>query len=79
MYYTIQAANNKGEDQTVQMHSLVFTFVVCIPQNRYIILYGVVDIYIYIKSRSIQHNLVAGNYLNMKKIMQIIRHGVQKK
>ena len=33
-YYTIQAANNKGADQTVQMHRLICAFVVRIGQKQ---------------------------------------------
>ena len=33
MYYTVQAANNKGADQTVQMCRLIHAFVVRTWQN----------------------------------------------
>ena len=35
MYYTIQAVNNKGTDQTVRMHRLICAFVVRIWHKTY--------------------------------------------
>ena len=37
MYYTTQAANNKGADQTVQMRRLICTFVVRMAKTGFLV------------------------------------------
>ena len=49
MYYAIKAANNKGADQTVQMHGLIYAFIVRIWHKLVFLWRGLIIVSIYAK------------------------------